>query len=60
MLTLKYSKTNQAWFFMWKHIVLKILTNKGDMVDFLKTETQLTSTHVAELLASGMTRGLDS
>jgi len=60
MLTLKYSKVNQAWFFMWNNIVLKILTNKGDMVDFLKTETQLTPTHVSELLVSGKTLGLDS
>ena len=60
MLTLKYSKVNQAWFFMWNHIVLKILTNKCDMVDFLKNETQLTPTHVSELLASGKTLGLDS
>ena len=50
MLTLKYSKVNQAWIIMWNNIVLEIRTTKESMADFLKTETRISSAHIAELL----------
>ena len=50
MLSLQYSKVNQAWLFISGTDVLKVSTTLEGMADHLKTETSLKPEAIAKLL----------